>query len=109
MALKIRLRRMGRKKAPTYRIVVAETTMPRDGRFVLRPWNDRKDAWNSTAFLMRNLIAPVRKAFPRVRYAHINYIDDASHLAAIVAISAPTIEKTTMTMPEMRALRATSG
>ena len=34
MALKIRLRRMGRKKAPTYRIVVAETTMPRDGRFV---------------------------------------------------------------------------
>ncbi|HEX6087474.1 MAG TPA: hypothetical protein VF266_23275 [Thermoanaerobaculia bacterium] len=62
-------------------------THPRDGRFVLRPWNDRKDAWNSTAFLMRNLIAPVRKAFPRVRYAHINYVDDASHLAAIVAIS----------------------
>jgi len=34
MALRIRLRRMGRKKAPTYRIVVAENTMPRDGRFV---------------------------------------------------------------------------
>jgi small subunit ribosomal protein S16 len=34
MALKIRLRRMGRKKAPTYRIVVAESGMPRDGRFV---------------------------------------------------------------------------
>jgi small subunit ribosomal protein S16 len=34
MALKIRLRRMGRKKAPTYRIVVAESSMPRDGRFV---------------------------------------------------------------------------
>jgi small subunit ribosomal protein S16 len=34
MALKIRLRRMGRKKAPTYRIVVAESLMPRDGRFV---------------------------------------------------------------------------
>lgn len=34
MALKIRLRRMGRKKAPHYRIVVAESTMPRDGRFV---------------------------------------------------------------------------
>ncbi len=34
MALKIRLRRMGRKKAPHYRIVVAEATMPRDGRFV---------------------------------------------------------------------------
>ena len=34
MALKIRLRRMGRKKAPTYRLVVAESSMPRDGRFV---------------------------------------------------------------------------
>jgi len=34
MALKIRLRRMGRKKAPHYRIVIAESTMPRDGRFV---------------------------------------------------------------------------
>ncbi|HET7275788.1 MAG TPA: 30S ribosomal protein S16, partial [Longimicrobiaceae bacterium] len=34
MALKIRLRRMGRKRAPTYRIVVAESSMPRDGRIV---------------------------------------------------------------------------
>lgn len=34
MPLKIILRRMGRKKAPHYRIVVAESTMPRDGRFV---------------------------------------------------------------------------
>lgn len=34
MALKIRLRRMGRKDAPTYRLVVAESSMPRDGRFI---------------------------------------------------------------------------
>jgi small subunit ribosomal protein S16 len=34
MALRIRLKRMGRKKAPHYRIVIAESTMPRDGRFV---------------------------------------------------------------------------
>lgn len=34
MAVKIRLRRMGRKKAPHYRIVVADSTSPRDGRFV---------------------------------------------------------------------------
>src|SRR3954471_8705910 len=34
MALKIRLRRMGRKKATHYRIVIAESSMPRDGRFV---------------------------------------------------------------------------
>lgn len=34
MAVKIRLRRMGRKKAPHYRIVVADSTAPRDGRFI---------------------------------------------------------------------------
>jgi len=32
--LKIRLKRMGMKKAPSYRFVVAEATFPRDGRFV---------------------------------------------------------------------------
>lgn len=34
MATKIRLRRMGAKKAPFYRIVVADSRYPRDGRFV---------------------------------------------------------------------------
>lgn len=34
MALKIRLRRMGMKKSPFYRFVVAEAESPRDGRFV---------------------------------------------------------------------------
>lgn len=34
MALKIRLKRQGAKKAPFYRFVVAEETSPRDGRFV---------------------------------------------------------------------------
>jgi small subunit ribosomal protein S16 len=34
MATRIRLRRTGRKKQPEYRIVVAETTAARDGRFV---------------------------------------------------------------------------
>ena len=32
--VKIRLRRMGAKKAPTYRIVVADSRYPRDGRFI---------------------------------------------------------------------------
>ena len=32
--LKIRLRRMGAKKAPFYRIVVADSRSPRDGRFI---------------------------------------------------------------------------
>jgi len=34
MAVKIRLRRMGSKKAPFYRIVVADSRSPRDGRFI---------------------------------------------------------------------------
>ena len=34
MAVKIRLRRMGQKKAPFYRIVVADSKCPRDGRFI---------------------------------------------------------------------------
>ena len=32
--LKIRLRRTGAKKKPSYRVVVAESTAPRDGRFI---------------------------------------------------------------------------
>ena len=34
MAVKIRLKRMGKKKAPFYRIVVADARAPRDGRFI---------------------------------------------------------------------------
>ena len=35
MATKIRLRRMGAKKAPFYRVVVADSRSPRDGRFIV--------------------------------------------------------------------------
>ena len=34
MAVKIRLRRVGRKKQPMYRIVVADSRSPRDGKFI---------------------------------------------------------------------------
>ncbi|MCD8510829.1 MAG: 30S ribosomal protein S16 [Bacillus sp. (in: Bacteria)] len=34
MAVKIRLKRMGAKKAPFYRVVVANSRSPRDGRFI---------------------------------------------------------------------------
>ena len=34
MAVKIRLRRMGAKKAPFYRVLVADSRSPRDGRFI---------------------------------------------------------------------------
>ncbi len=34
MAVKIRLKRIGAKKAPCYRVVVADSRSPRDGRFI---------------------------------------------------------------------------
>ena len=34
MAVKMRLRRMGAKKAPTYRVIIADSRSPRDGRFI---------------------------------------------------------------------------
>ena len=45
MAVKIRLRRMGAKKAPFYRIMVADSRYPRDGRFIeeLGYYNPQED------------------------------------------------------------------
>ena len=34
MAVRIRLRRVGRKKAPMYRLIVADSKSPRDGKFI---------------------------------------------------------------------------
>ena len=34
MAVKIRLKRMGAKKAPFYRVIVSDSRSPRDGRFI---------------------------------------------------------------------------
>ena len=34
MAVKLRLKRMGQKKAPFYRVVVADSRSPRDGKFI---------------------------------------------------------------------------
>ncbi len=43
--VKIRLRRMGAKKAPFYRVVVADSRYPRDGRFIeeLGTYDPRQD------------------------------------------------------------------
>ena len=55
--VKIRLRRMGAKKAPFYRVVVADSRYPRDGRFIeeIGPYNpcvkidaDRAKEWIKT-------------------------------------------------------------
>jgi small subunit ribosomal protein S16 len=45
MAVKIRLARFGTKKKPFYRVVVADSSFPRDGRFIERvgTYDPRKD------------------------------------------------------------------
>jgi small subunit ribosomal protein S16 len=45
MAVKMRLRRMGAKKAPIYRVIVADSRSPRDGRFIeeIGYFNPRSD------------------------------------------------------------------
>ena len=45
MAVKIRLRRMGAKRAPFYHVVVADSRYPRDGRFIeeIGTYNPTKD------------------------------------------------------------------
>lgn len=53
-------------------------TRPQGSVFVLRPWNDRKDPWNSISFLMRNLIGPIAARHPNVRFGHLNYVGGAA-------------------------------
>ena len=45
MAVKMRLRRMGMKKAPFYRVIVADSRSPRDGRFIeeIGHYNPRRE------------------------------------------------------------------
>jgi hypothetical protein len=64
-------------------------THPKGGAFVLRPWNDPENQWNSTAYLFRKLITPAQRKYPRVRFAHINYVHEADpkRIEEIIAIA----------------------
>jgi hypothetical protein len=64
-------------------------TRPVDGRYVMRPWYDPRDEWNSISFLMRKLIGPVQRDYPRVQFVHLNYADqlDPNIVARTVAIA----------------------
>jgi small subunit ribosomal protein S16 len=77
MAVKIRLRRTGRKKQPSYRLVVAESDTPREGRYLdsvgtynpltkpsdLRVDLEKVDSWLARGALMSDTVASlIRKA-----------------------------------------------
>jgi len=72
-----------------YDVTESLITHPVRGTFRLRPWNDPADPWNSIAFLMRKLIAPAKRKFPRVRFVHLNYVErlDAPEAKRIAAIA----------------------
>ena len=58
--VKIRLRRMGAKKAPFYRIVVADSRYPRDGRFIeeIGTYNPLRSRWTRSAPRLGSRLAP---------------------------------------------------
>ena len=76
MAVKIRLRRMGQKKAPFYRIIVADSRSPRDGRFIeeigtydpstdpstFKINEDLAKKWLHRRWIMKELVEVVAKA-----------------------------------------------
>ena len=73
MAVKIRMKRMGRKNRPYYRIVVADVRSPRDGRFIENlgtydPFQDGKNYsintervlyWIGAGALISDAVAPI--------------------------------------------------
>ena len=78
MAVKLRLKRMGKKKQPTYRVVAADSRSPRDGRFIesigtFRPAADaaglvldraRLDYWTSKGALASHTLTRLLKKQP---------------------------------------------
>ena len=66
-------------------------TAPRDGAHRLRPWNDPGDPWNSIHFVLQTMIEPLAARYPKVRFAHLNYIDGADNDAIRVAVATAQI------------------
>ncbi|MEA2488750.1 MAG: hypothetical protein QOH21_542 [Acidobacteriota bacterium] len=80
-------------------------TYPHDGGLVLRPWLEENDRWNSTAFLMPELLGPVQREYPKVRFAHLNYLDalDPRRVEEIVAIARYFGAEAFVTLPSLAA------
>ncbi len=55
MAVKLRLIRMGAKKAPFYRIVAADSRAPRDGRFIEMLGNCYQDRKKKEMIIKKNI------------------------------------------------------
>lgn len=108
MAVKIRLRRMGKKKQPTYRVVVADARSPRDGRIIesigrydprrepslVEINNERARYWlgtgaQPTARVQKLLEISGAVAQPKVSRAGVYRLDDPPSPPPASDISAP--------------------
>jgi small subunit ribosomal protein S16 len=89
MAVKIRMKRVGAKNAPVFRIVVADGRSPRDGKFIeeLGTYQPLKKGNNFTIDLDRAKYWLSKGAQPSETVA--SFIKKASKAAAAVAAPAP--------------------
>ena len=82
MAVKIRLRRMGAKRAPFYRVVVADSRFPRDGRFIeeIGTYDPTKDpaAVNIDSEKAKKWIANGAQPTDTVKYLMANCNEDGT-------------------------------
>ena len=78
-------------------------THPVNGKYAMRPRKDARDPWKGIDFLMRKLIAPVKKRYPRVRFIHLNYVDDLTSVAveSIVRIARAHGDAAFVTQPSL--------
>lgn len=88
MAVKIRMKRVGAKNAPVYRIVVADSRSPRDGKFIeeLGTYHPLKKGNNYTLDLERAKYWVGKGAQPSETVA--SFIKKASKVAAATAAAA---------------------
>jgi small subunit ribosomal protein S16 len=89
MAVKIRMKRIGAKNDPVFRIVVADSRSPRDGRFIeeLGTYQPRKRGDNFTLDLARAQYWLSKGAQPSETVA--SFIKKAGKAAAATAAAAP--------------------
>lgn len=86
-----------------YDISESLITHPHNGKYVMRPRNHATDPWKGIDFLMRKLIAPAKKRYPRVRFVHLNYVDQLTPAAVerIVRIARAHGDEAFVTLPSI--------
>lgn len=106
MAVRIRLRRAGRKKMPFYRIVVADSRSPRDGRFIenighfdprkaeggLQVNVERADYWLGVGALPSDTVRSLLRRAGVVKLRHERRVAAKRQAGAVPVSEAPAAE-----------------